>query len=126
VDGSGGSYWAMAMALGEDGLTASQIIPGEGTVANLSSKCVKKAVNSNLTHAAGRAAERGVFNTSADAADALRNLSKSITQNGFPAGTLLDTANADRVLVPIGNNGMAVYQVGANGTAKLKTVLTAH
>jgi hypothetical protein len=29
------------------------------------------------------------------------------------------------VLVPVGNNGMAVYQVGNNGTEKLKTVLIA-
>ena len=67
-----------------------------------------------------------VFDSVATAADALRDLSKSITQNGFPAGTLPDTAYANRVLVPIGNNGMAVYQVGANGTAILKTVLIAH
>jgi hypothetical protein len=29
-------------------------------------------------------------------------------------------------IVPVGDNGMAVYQVGDNGTAKLKTVLIAH
>ena len=87
---------------------------------------VAKAVNSNLAHAAEQAAERKVFNSTSDAADALRSLSESITKNGFPAGTLQDTAYADRVLVPVGNNGMAVYQVGANGTAKLKTVLIAH
>jgi hypothetical protein len=87
---------------------------------------VAKAVNSNLPHAAAQAAERGVFDSAGAAADALRDLSKSITQNGFPVGTLPDTAYADRVLVPIGNNGLAVYQVGANGTAILKTVLIAH
>jgi RHS repeat-associated protein len=87
---------------------------------------VAKAVNSNLPHAVEQAVARGVFDSAKAAADALRALSQSITQNGFPAGTLADTAYADRVLVPVGNNGMAVYQVGANGTAKLKTVLIAH
>jgi RHS repeat-associated protein len=87
---------------------------------------VVKAVNSNLPHAVEQAVERNVFKTADEAAKALRDLSQSITQNGFPAGTLPDTVYADRVLVPVGNNGMAVYQVGANGTAKLKTVLIAH
>jgi RHS repeat-associated protein len=86
---------------------------------------VAKAVNSNLPHAVEQAVARGVFDSAQVAADALRALSQSITQNGFPTGTLADTAYADRVLVPVGNNGMAVYQVGANGTAKLKTILIA-
>ena len=45
---------------------------------------------------------------------------------GFPANAIADTAYVDRVLVPIGDNGVAVYQVAKNGTAKLKTVLIAH
>ena len=87
---------------------------------------VNKAVNSNLAHAAARAAERNIFATAREAADALRALSETITKDGFPAGTLPDTARADRVLVPIGSGGMADYQVGGNGTAVLKTVLVAH
>jgi hypothetical protein len=67
-----------------------------------------------------------VFGTEEEAATALRDLSTKITKAGeFPAGAIRDSARADRVLVPVGNDGMAVYQVGANGTAKLKTVLNA-
>jgi len=38
-------------------------------------------------------------------------------------GTILDTAHADRVLAPAGNNGVVVYQVAKNGATKMKTVL---
>ena len=86
---------------------------------------VSKAVNTNLPHAVERAIERGIFQSAEEAADALRALSKDITKNGFPKGAILDPANVDRVLVPIGNAGMAVYKVAKNGTAKLKTVLNA-
>ena len=56
----------------------------------------------------------------------MRDLSSEITQQkAWPEGTIPDTAHADQVLVPVGNNGYAVYQVGSNGTAKLKTVLIA-
>ncbi len=86
---------------------------------------VEKAVNSNLPHAVDRAVERGIFATREAAGDAIRSLSASIGKNGFPKGSILDTAHADRVLVPIGEAGMAVYQVAKNATAKLKTVLNA-
>lgn len=86
---------------------------------------VKKAVNSNLPHAVDRAVERGVFNNSTQATNALKKLSENITRSGFPSYAILDTAYADRVLVPVGNNGMAVYQVAKNGSAKLKTILIA-
>ncbi len=53
-------------------------------------------------------------------------LTRQITDSGtFPVGTLVDTARADRFLVPVGNNGLAVYQLAPNGTANLKTILTA-
>src|SRR5690606_9240883 len=85
---------------------------------------LKKAVNSNLPHAVDRAVERGVFGSADAAGTALRNLTAQITRTGtFPSGTLVDTARPGRFLVPIGNNGMAVYQLGSNGTTKLKTVL---
>lgn len=85
---------------------------------------LKKAVNSNLAHAIGRGVERGVFSSAAEAGAALRRLTEEITRSGtFPDGTLVDTARAGRFLVPVGNNGMAVYQLARNGTAKLKTVL---
>lgn len=86
---------------------------------------VTKAVNSNLPHAIERGVERGIFKNADDASIQLKNLSNNIKNHGFPAGSIKDPAYVDRVLVPIGNNGMASYQVGANGTAKLKTVLIA-
>jgi hypothetical protein len=86
---------------------------------------IAKAVNSNLPHAAQRAVERGFFGSLKEAGDALRNLSSQISKNGWPQGTIRDTAHPDRVLVPLKDGAYAVYQVAANGTAKLKTVLTA-
>lgn len=86
---------------------------------------VKKAINSNLPHAVERAVERKVFDNSRQASDALKELSEKITKEGFPSNAILDTAHVDRVLVPVGNNGMVVYQVAKNGTAKLKTILIA-
>ncbi len=86
---------------------------------------VKKAVNSNLPHAVDRGVSRGVFKSKEEASKALKALSKKISSEGFPEGTIVDPSKADRVLVPIGNGGKAVYQVGGNGTAKLKTVLIA-
>jgi len=87
---------------------------------------LRKAVNTNLAHAVERGVERGVFSSADEGASALRALSKEITESGtFPAGTLVDTARASRFLVPVGNNGLAVYQLARNGTAKLKTLLIA-
>lgn len=84
-----------------------------------------KVANSNMPHAVERSVERGVFPDAKTARDALQQLGNSIKTNGFPAGTIRDTAHIDRVLVPAGNNGMVVYQIANNGTAKLKTVLIA-
>ena len=78
-----------------------------------------------MPHAVERAVERGVFPDAKSAAEALKTLGKQIEKTGFPVGSILDTAHADRILVPIGENGMAVYQVAKNLTAKLKTVLIA-
>jgi hypothetical protein len=86
---------------------------------------VIKAVNSKLPHAAKRAVERGFYTTEKEAADALRALSKQITEKGFPEGTILDPDHVDRVLVPLKDGALAAYQVGSNGTAHLKTVLIA-
>jgi RHS repeat-associated protein len=97
-----------------------------GWVDPLGLACVcppKKVSNSNLPHAIERSVERGVYPDARTASDALKELGKQIEKNGWPAGTIRDTANADRVLVPAGNNGMVVYQVAKNGTAKIKTVL---
>lgn len=93
-----------------------------GTLA--AQQAVSKAVNSNLPHAIARGIERGVFSSADEAGAVLRSLTEQITRSGtFPAGTLDDTARPGRFLVPVGNNGMAVYQLAKNGTAILKTVL---
>lgn len=78
-----------------------------------------------MSHAVERGVERGVFGTKEQASEMLKALAKLIKKNGVPANAIKDTAHADRILVPVGNNGMAVYQVAKNGTAKLKTVLNA-
>ena len=81
-------------------------------------------MNSDIIHATERAIERGVFPNAKEAGDALRKLSKEITANGFPIGTIPDPKRLDSVLVPIGN-GHAVYEIMKNGTAVLRTVLGA-
>jgi hypothetical protein len=84
---------------------------------------INKAVNSNMGHAADRAVERGVFGSVSEARIAYQNLSKNISKNGWPEGTIKDPSYSDRYLVPVGNNGYASYQLGSNGTARLKTTL---
>ncbi|MCG8417974.1 MAG: Hint domain-containing protein [Proteobacteria bacterium] len=87
---------------------------------------VTKAVNSKLPHAIDQGVARGVFSNANEAGSALRELTKQISNTGaFPKGTLVDTARANSFLVPVGNNGLAVYRLGRNGTAILKTVLVA-
>jgi RHS repeat-associated protein len=87
---------------------------------------VNKAVNTDIAHAAEQATERGIFPDAKSAGEGLRNLTREITpKKGFPEGSILDTARSDRVLVPVGKGGYAVYQVLKNGTARLKTVLIA-
>ena len=111
-----------------------ELVPGAGGETKpLKRPCVKvaeqaleqginKAVNSEIMYAAKRAAERGIFASEREAAEALRALSKKITSEGkLPAGSILDTAHVDRVLVPVGDNGYAVYQIAQNGTARLRS-----
>ena len=68
-------------------------------------------------------AERAGFTNVAEARTAVQDLGSSIQKNGFPQGTIRDTAHADRVLVPIGERGYAVYQIQPNGNAVFKTIL---
>ena len=83
-------------------------------------------MNSEIQHAADQAVIREVFATRQEALEGLRSLSAQISQQeAWPAGSILDTVRADRVLVPIRNSGLAVYQVLRNSTARLKTVLIA-
>jgi hypothetical protein len=84
---------------------------------------VAKGVNSNIGHAADRAVERGVFESTEIAREKLDELSSSLKSKGWPEGTIKDPDYNDRYLVPVGNNGYASYQLGKNGTAKLKTTL---
>ena len=83
----------------------------------------KKVVNSNMPHALEIAVERGVYPDRKTASEALKRLSKQIEKEGFPSGSVRDSAHADRVQVPTENNGMAVYQISSNGTVKTKTIL---
>ena len=46
-------------------------------------------------------------------------------RNGFVGVGWSLSGVTGRFLVPVGNNGLAVYKLAANGTAKLKTVLIA-
>ncbi len=115
---------------GESSVTSGESVininPGAPALTGNPLPEVNKAVNSNLPHAAKRAAERGIFPDEKTAAEGLRNLSDEITQQkAWPTGTIPDTAHADRVLVPVGKGGYAVYQVLKNKTARLWTVLIA-
>lgn len=85
---------------------------------------VKKAVHSNMPHAVERGLERNVFTTEAEARAALDALKKQIKKSGFPEGTLRDT-HENSWLVPVGNNGLAVYRLLKNGSAQLRTILIA-
>ncbi len=85
---------------------------------------VKKGIfGTRGPHAVARGVERSVFDSSESAEEALKNLVASLKGNGFPSGTIPDTARPDSVLVPIGNGGLAVFRVRPNGTAELRTVL---
>ena len=88
-------------------------------------RTIRKAVNSDIVHAAERAMERGVFPDKKSAADALRELTRRLTSEGFPPGTIPDPRRKDSVLVPFGS-GWAVYEIQENGTAILRTVLGAN
>jgi hypothetical protein len=76
-----------------------------------------------MGHAEAQAVERLGFGSVQDARAALQELGQSINSEGFPEGTIPDTARTDRVLVPFGDDGYAVYQIRPNGNAVLKTVL---
>jgi len=84
----------------------------------------RKVVNSNTGHIDADRAARAGFDDVQSAQAAVRNLGDSIKSEGFPAGTIPDSARADRLLVPIGDNGYAVYQIATNGNAVFKTILT--
>ena len=67
--------------------------------------------------------EREVFKSKEEATRGLKILSDDIAKESFPDGSIKDPSHHDRMLVPVGDDGFAVYQVGKNRTAKLKTVL---
>jgi RHS repeat-associated protein len=109
-------------------VVAGATIPvgGEGEIVNVADIAVSKAINSNIPHAIEQGVARGIFADARAAGAGLRDLSSQITNAGrFPLGALRDSARADRILVPVGKGGYAVYQVAPNGTARLKTVLIA-
>lgn len=78
-----------------------------------------------MGHIDAERAARAGFENVRSAQAAVRDLGQSIRSSGFPEGTIPDSARADRVLVPIGDNGYAVYQIARNGNAVFKTILTA-
>jgi hypothetical protein len=85
---------------------------------------VTKAVNSDIIHAVERAVERGVMKDPKAAGEALRELSKTITQaRSFPAGSVIDPLRSDSVKVPFGEGGWAIYEVTKKATAILRTVI---
>jgi hypothetical protein len=95
----------------------------EDTVDRTSTVHVDKVVNSNMPHAAERAVERAGFSTVQEARVALQQFGSQLEKSGLPAGTIRDTAHADRIIVPgFGQGGAVVYQV-RDGVLKLKTVL---
>jgi hypothetical protein len=87
-------------------------------------KVPAKVVNTEMAHAAGQAAKygRAGFSSAAEARAALQDLGRAIEANGFPVGTIWDS-HVDRVLVPVGVRGYAVYQLKSNGNAVLRNVL---
>lgn len=91
---------------------------------------VNKAVNSGIQHAGDQAVAKEIVARSERTVviNELKELSKTITKDGFPAGTVPDPGNViarnDSVLVPY-RGGAAVYEVGKNGTARLMTLLNA-
>ncbi|HEX4142842.1 MAG TPA: Hint domain-containing protein [Pirellulales bacterium] len=130
-ESSQGSAQAAAQAARPQTASGGALKPPRGTrfaseAAN-SLPNVNKAVNSDIVHASKQAAARGLIADERVAADASRALSKEITTNGLPAGTVRDPGNViprtDSVLVPFGN-GAAVYEITKNGTAILRTVLS--
>lgn len=88
---------------------------------------VHKVINTQLPHAVEQGVERGVFSDVKEARSAYGGLKSSISAGGWPAGTIFDAKGGiirpNSVLVPVGNNGYAVYKVRANGTAELRTTL---
>jgi hypothetical protein len=100
--------------------------PGAGQPGNYADDALgllRKAVNSELPHAAKRAVERGLAADVPSARAALRELSERVGRGDLPIGTIVDSSYPDRLLVPFGDAGFAVYQFLRNGTARLKTVL---
>ena len=109
----GGSASGAVLVHNEDGC-----LPGVGDVP-------RKVVNSNMGHIDEERAARAGFDTVQSAQAAVRQLGESIGTDGFPEGTIPDTARSDRLLVPFGDNGYAVYQIAKNGNAVFKTILIA-
>jgi len=86
---------------------------------------VRKAVNTGMSHAVERGVVRSIFKSKSEATSLLKDLSKRIAKEGFPKGAFKDPSYVNRILVPIGNKGLASYKISKNGNAVLKTVLNA-
>lgn len=85
----------------------------------------RKVVNSNLGHVDKERALRAGFPDKQTTQAAVRSPGDTIESGGLPEGAIPDSANVDRILVPIGEGGLAVYQIARNGNAVFKTIITA-
>ncbi len=126
-----GEFSINGFAIKNDGYVDTHPLPTINIVHSVGIKgglpVVFKAVNSNLPHAVTRGVQHGIFVSTEEASLALKALTKSISKNkSFPIGSFKDPSYLDRVLVPVGANGLAAYQVAKNGTAAIKTVLIAN
>ncbi|OXM43414.1 hypothetical protein CFP75_38610, partial [Amycolatopsis alba DSM 44262] len=84
----------------------------------------RKVVNSNVKHLRDDERwKRGGFADEKSAREAVQGLGKSIERDGFPKGTIPDTARVDRLLVPLNDKVYATYQIAPNGNAVFKTIL---
>jgi hypothetical protein len=121
---------ALSNALGASAQSSLQRVQtaapaGIGVGAASRMEFVKKVVNSNMAHAEARAVERAGFATRKEAREALQEFAKRLESEGIlPADAIIDSAYADRVIVPgFGKDGAVVYQVTSEGVYKLKTVV---
>ncbi|MFM8268811.1 MAG: NUDIX domain-containing protein, partial [Pseudomonadota bacterium] len=78
--------------------------------------------NTQISHAAERAVERGISPDKQTARSALEQLSREIKAQGFPKGTIADPKRADSVLVPFGK-GWVSFELKKNGSVHMRTTV---
>ncbi|SMX26045.1 tRNA nuclease WapA precursor [Pelagimonas phthalicica] len=130
--GSGNGGTTGDTGTGEVGAAGGGCDPVAGCVGdNGTTTSVRKIVKDNnpankqgYKHVVSRGVERGVWRNETMAQNEIAQLIRTVrTNKAWPRGTLPDTAKANQVLVPAGNNGLIVFRVGSNGTARFVTTL---